>query len=442
MIKIIEVESADSVSLQRSTETGSEEQRQAVLKIISQVKQQGDRALYALTQQFDQVELDTLKVSEQELQEAYSYVEEETVHIFQEAIQNIVQFHEKQKRSSWMYTTETGTMLGMQLQPLERVGLYVPGGTAALLSSVLMTAIPALVAGVKEIVMTTPPAKNGKVAPSVLVAADLLGIREIYSVGGAQAIAALAYGTESIKRVDKIVGPGNIYVALAKREVFGLVDIDMIAGPSEIVVLADEKQNPAYIAADLLSQAEHDPLASAICVTNSLELANQVREELVRQVKKLPRQEIAQASIEQHGAIYVTKTLADGLNIVNQLAPEHLELLVEDPFSLLGQVRHAGAIFLGPYSTEPVGDYFAGPNHVLPTNGSARFSSPLSVDDFVKKSSLIAYSKQDFMEHAEKIMSMARYEGLEGHARAIQVRLEEKLVRLEEKPVRLEEKEE
>ncbi|GAA0352481.1 histidinol dehydrogenase [Bacillus horti] len=426
MIKIIERKAQDATaSLQRSIETGTKEQRQAVWDIIEQVKANGDRALFQLTHQFDGVQLDTLNVSEEEIQEAYKFVDEETVETFKQAITNIVQFHEKQKRESWMYSNPNGTKLGMKLRPLQRVGLYVPGGTAALLSSVLMTAIPAQVAGVQQLVLTTPPSKTGKVAPTVLVAADLLGIREIYSVGGAQAIAALAYGTETIKGVDKIVGPGNIYVALAKREVFGTVDIDMIAGPSEIVVLADEQQNPAYIAADLLSQAEHDVLASAICVTTSKELAQDVQAELVKQVQKLPRREIALKALEQHGAIYVTETLEEALDIVNQLAPEHLELMVEEPFELLDSIHHAGAVFLGEYSSEPVGDYFAGPNHVLPTNGSARFSSPLNVDDFMKKSSIIAYSKQDLMENADKIMRIARFEELEGHAQAIQIRLEQ-----------------
>jgi histidinol dehydrogenase len=422
MIKI--VDNFSTASLKRSVGTGTDEQRQAVLDIISEVKRDGDQALFRLTAKFDRVELDHLKISEEEIKEAYGEIEEHVVEAFKEAMENIRHFHEHQKRNSWISTAASGTILGQRITPLDRVGVYVPGGTAALLSSVLMTVIPAQVAEVEEIVMMTPPLPTGKVAAGVLVAADLLGVKDIYKVGGAQAIAALAYGTESIQGVDKIVGPGNIYVALAKREVFGIVDIDMVAGPSEIVVLADEHQNPRYIAADLLSQAEHDALASAVCVTTSMELAQAVQEEVEQQLAVLPRAEIASASIESYGAVYVVPSIDEAIAVVNQLAPEHLEVLVEDPFALLGQIKHAGAIFLGEYSSEPVGDYFAGPNHVLPTNGTAKFSSPLSVDDFVKKSSIISYHQSDFLRNAEKIMSLARYEGLEGHARAIAVRLE------------------
>jgi histidinol dehydrogenase len=422
MIKL--VEDFTRVSLRRSVDAGTDEQRQAVLGIIDEVKRGGDQAVLRLTAKFDRVELDRFIILAEEINDAYEEIDPTTVEAFKEAMHNIRQFHEQQKRNSWMTTAPSGTILGQRITPLDRVGVYVPGGTAALLSSVLMTVIPAQVAGVGEIAMMTPPSPNGKIAAGVLVAADLLGVKEIYKVGGAQAIAALAYGTESVKSVDKIVGPGNIYVALAKREVYGRVDIDMIAGPSEIVVLADEKQNPRYIAADLLSQAEHDVLASSVCVTTSKELAKRIQEEVEQQLVKLPREEIARASIDKYGAIYVTASMEEAIDVVNQLAPEHLELLVQDPFHWLGQIKHAGAIFLGEYSSEPVGDYFAGPNHVLPTNGTARFSSPLNVDDFLKKSSIISYHKNDFLQNAEKIMRLARYEGLEGHARAIGIRLE------------------
>jgi histidinol dehydrogenase len=423
MIKL--VEEFSNVSLRRTVDAGTDEQRKAVLGIIDEVRQGGDQAILRLTAKFDRVELDRFTISENEIKDAYEEIDDTTVEAFKEAMYNIRQFHEQQKRNSWMTTASSGTILGQRITPLDRVGVYVPGGTAALLSSVLMTVIPAQVAGVEEIVMMTPPSHTGNIAAGVLVAADLLGVKEIYKIGGAQAIAALAYGTESVQCVDKIVGPGNIYVALAKREVFGRVDIDMVAGPSEIVVLADGNQNPRYIAADLLSQAEHDVLASAVCVTTSKELAIRIQEEVEKQLKILPREEIARSSIENYGAIYVTETLEEAIDVVNQLAPEHLELLVQDPFHWLGQIKHAGAIFLGEYSSEPVGDYFAGPNHVLPTNGTARFSSPLNVDDFLKKSSIISYHKNDFLLNAEKIMRLARYEGLEGHARAIGVRLEE-----------------
>jgi histidinol dehydrogenase len=317
-------------------------------------------------------------------------------------------------------------MLGQIMRPLKRVGVYVPGGKAAYPSSVLMNVIPAQVAGVPEIVMVTPPSTGGKegIDPYILVAAAEAGVKELYRVGGAQAIAALAYGTDKIAPVDKICGPGNIYVALAKRAVFGAVDIDSIAGPSEIVVLADETADASYIAADLLSQAEHDEMASAVLVTPSAQLAEAVAAEVERQLKELPRQEIARSSIDNYGAVLMVDSLEDGIAVVNQLAPEHLEILTADPMKLLGFIENAGAIFLGPYSSEPVGDYFAGPNHIIPTNGTARFSSPVNVDDFLKKSSLIYYSKEALMKNGESIMTLARHEGLEGHARAIQIRLE------------------
>ncbi|WP_027409916.1 histidinol dehydrogenase [Anoxybacteroides tepidamans] len=410
------------LSLRRTIETGTEEQRRIVQDIIQHVRTQGDEALKMYTEQFDQVTLDTLLVSPEEVEAAYQEIGEEMLSILREAAANIREYHERQKRESWIMTKEDGTILGQKITPLDAVGLYVPGGTAAYPSSVLMNVIPAQVAGVKRIVIVSPPNKQGTLPAGVLVAASELGVREIYKVGGAQAIAALAYGTETIQPVDKIFGPGNIYVALAKREVFGQVAIDMIAGPSEIVVLADESAKANEVAADLLSQAEHDERASSILVTPSMKLALEVASEVKKQLEQLPRKEIAAIAIERHGAIYVTETLAEAVEVVNELAPEHLEIMTSKPMNLLGQIRHAGAIFLGRFSSEPVGDYFAGPNHVLPTNGTARFSSGLNVEEFVKKSSIIFYSDQALQEHGKKIAALARLEGLEAHARAIEER--------------------
>lgn len=420
MIKIVDV---NNFSTKRDVETGTDEQRQAVLQILSAVKQEGDAAVRRFTEKFDGVRLEQLTVTNEEIVAALAETSEEVLEALKEAAENIRTFHEKQARQSWMQTSPTGTLLGQIIRPLKRVGIYVPGGRAAYPSSVLMNALPAKVAGVEEIVMVTPPDKEGRIDPGVLSAAKIAGVTEIYKVGGAQAVAALTYGTDTIKPVDKIVGPGNIYVALAKREVFGLVDIDMVAGPSEIVVLADEQANPVYIAADLLSQAEHDPMASAVLVTTSETLAAQVQAELESQLAELPRREIAEASIRDYGAICVVNDLQQGIQIVNQLAPEHLELMIQDPFQYIGQIENAGAIFLGEYSSEPIGDYFAGPNHVLPTNGTARFSSPLNVDDFIKKSSLISYSKTDLLNNGSKIIALAESEGLTAHARAIEFRL-------------------
>jgi histidinol dehydrogenase len=414
-----------TASLKRSIEQGTKEQLLAVIDIISEVRRNGDEALFAYTQKFDRVQLNQLKVSEDEIEQAYKELDGNLLSIIREAANNIKDYHQRQKRESWITTQENGTILGQKLTPLDSVGVYVPGGLAAYPSSVLMNVIPALVAGVERIVMVTPPQENGKLPAGVLVAASELGVQEIYKVGGAQAIAALAYGTETIEKVDKIVGPGNIYVALAKREVFGTVAIDMIAGPSEIVVLADETARAAEVAADLLSQAEHDERASSVLVTTSVKLANEVKEEVYKQLETLPRKDIAKASIEGYGAIYVTETLDEAIQLVNELAPEHLEVLTESPMDLLGKIRHAGAIFLGRYSSEPIGDYFAGPNHVLPTNGTARFSSPLNVDDFIKKSSIISYSKKAIIENGHKVAAFARLEGLEAHARAVEYRLEE-----------------
>lgn len=421
MMKIVE---AANFSTRRDVETGTKTQRAAVLEILQAVKNEGDAAVLRFTEQFDRITLDGMRVTEEEFRQALDEIDSEVRDAIREAAANIRDYHSRQMRQSWMTTQESGTMLGQLIRPLQRVGLYVPGGTAAYPSSVLMNTIPAQVAGVEEIAVVTPPGKDGAVNPGVLVAAYELGVKEVYKVGGAQAIAALTYGTETIKPVDKIVGPGNIYVALAKREVFGLVDIDMVAGPSEIVVLADSSANPAYVAADLLSQAEHDAMASAVLVTTCRELAQAVQQEVEQQLAVLPRKEIAEASIREHGAICVVDSVEQGLDVVNRLAPEHLEVMLEDPMAHIGKIKNAGAIFLGPYSSEPVGDYFAGPNHVLPTNGTARFSSPLNVDDFLKKSSLISYSRQDLLAHGAKIIALARQEGLEAHARAIQVRLD------------------
>ncbi|MBG9548707.1 histidinol dehydrogenase [Cytobacillus firmus] len=414
----------DQISIKRSVDNGTEEQRAIVKNIIESVRKNGDQALKEYTEKFDGISLDGLKVPLAEIEEALSQVDGKILEIIKEAAENIRSFHEKQLRPSWMTTEENGTVLGQKITPLDSVGLYVPGGTAAYPSSVLMNVIPAKVAGVKRIVITSPPdKKTGKLPPAVLAAAHIAGAEEIYKVGGAQAIAALAYGTESIRPVDKITGPGNIYVALAKREVFGDVDIDMIAGPSEIAILADDTAHADEVAADLLSQAEHDLMASAVLVTPSSALAEAVSAEVDRQLAELPRQEIAAGSISNYGAIYVTESMDEAVETVNSLAPEHLEILTENPMELLGRIRHAGAIFLGRFSPEPVGDYFAGPNHVLPTNGTARFSSPLNVEDFQKKSSILLYSEKALKDNGEKIAAFARLEGLEAHARSIETRL-------------------
>ncbi|MEX2461194.1 MAG: histidinol dehydrogenase [Paenibacillaceae bacterium] len=417
---------ASEFSITREVEYGSEAQNQSVKQIIARVRAEGDAALRDYALEFDKVKIEVLRLTDEEIQAAYAEVDPAFLDAIRQAAVNIRAFHEKQKRQTWLDLQPNGSMLGQILRPLKRVGIYVPGGKAAYPSSVLMNAIPAQVAGVPEIVMVTPPATNGEAGVNayILVAAAEVGIREIYRVGGAQAVAALAYGTESIAPVDKIVGPGNIYVALAKRNVYGVVDIDSIAGPSEIVVLADETADPAYVAADLLSQAEHDEMASAVLVTPSLQLAHAVQAEVQRQLAALPRQAIATQSIRDYGAILTVSSLDEGIAVVNQLAPEHLELMVSEPFQYLGRIENAGAIFLGPYSSEPVGDYWAGPNHILPTNGTARFSSPLNVDDFMKKSSVIYYSKEALMASGRQIMTLAKHEGLEGHARAIEVRLQ------------------
>ncbi|MFT4417158.1 histidinol dehydrogenase [Fredinandcohnia humi] len=413
----------NTVSLKRTIDSGTEEQRKTVIEILTEVQDKGDLALKYYTEKFDGVLIEILKVDRVEINEAYQMIDETLVDIIKEAAENIRDYHSRQVKQSWITMKDNGTMLGQKITPLDAVGVYVPGGKAAYPSSVLMNVIPAQVAGVNRIVMVSPPDKEGRLPAGVLVAADILGVTEIYKVGGAQAVGALAYGTDTIQSVDKIVGPGNIFVALAKREVYGNVDIDMIAGPSEIVILADETSLANEVAADLLSQAEHDERASSVLVTPSMELAEQVLIEVERQVKLLPRVEIAEASINNYGAIYVTKDIEEAIKVVNELAPEHLEIMTKEPMELVSKIRHAGAIFVGRYSSEPVGDYFAGPNHVLPTNGTARFSSPLNVDDFTKKSSIISYSKEAFMENGPKIAAFARLEGLDAHARAIEERL-------------------
>ncbi|WP_423408174.1 histidinol dehydrogenase [Heyndrickxia sp. MSNUG] len=420
-MKILQID--EGISLKRTVDGGTEEQRMAVQEIIAAVRKTGDQAVKAFTEKFDSVSLDDFLVTQDEIAEAYKSVSQKLVDIITEAAANIRTYHEKQLRPSWMTTEENGTMLGQKVTPLDSVGVYVPGGTAAYPSSVLMNVIPAKTAGVERIVMVSPPDRDGKLPAGVLVAADIAGVKEIYKIGGAQAIAALAYGTETIKPVDKITGPGNIFVALAKREVFGDVAIDMIAGPSEIGILADDTASAEEVAADLLSQAEHDPRACAILVTTSPSLAEDVQTEVERQLAQLPRKEIAEAAIKDYGAIYVASDMDEAIGAINQLAPEHLEIVTENAIELLGKIKHAGAIFLGRYSSEPVGDYFAGPNHVLPTNGTARFSSPLSVEDFQKKSSIILYSEKAMKENGAKIAEFARLEGLEAHARAVETRV-------------------
>ena len=422
----MEIKSLQSgLSLKRTVDGGTDAQREAVRKILQDVAAEGDRALIRYTEKFDQVALSSLKVTKEEIEESLERLPEGMLKIMEEAAGNIRSYHEKQKQNSWVDLAASGTMLGQKRTPLDSVGIYVPGGTAAYPSSVLMNAIPAHVAGVERIVMVSPPGKDGKLPASVLAAASIAGVTDIYKVGGAQAIGALAYGTETIAKVDKITGPGNIYVALAKREVYGDVDIDMIAGPSEIAVLADETADARYVAADLLSQAEHDARACSVLVTTSRELAEQVKAEVEMQLESLPRKEIAASAWEEFGGIYVAETMEEAVAAINELSPEHLEIQTKDAMNVTGAIKHAGAIFIGAYSSEPVGDYFAGPNHVLPTNGTARFSSPLNVDDFQKKTSLIMYSKEDMERNAAKIAAFARLEGLEAHARAVEARLKE-----------------
>ncbi|MDO5545766.1 MAG: histidinol dehydrogenase [Eubacteriales bacterium] len=395
-----------------------------VADILYDVRKNGDKAVLSYCAKFDKAELTTLEVSKEEIEEALTLVEPEFLEILKEAAANIRAFHSRQVRNSFVLADKPGIVLGQKVTPIEKVGVYVPGGTAAYPSTVLMDTIPAKIAGCPQIVMVTPPGKDGKINPAILAAASIAGVDKIFKVGGAQAIAALAYGTESIPKVDKIVGPGNAFVAEAKKQVFGMVSIDMIAGPSEILVIADGKSDPVHVAADLLSQAEHDKLASAVLVTDSEKLAAAVAEELERQLPKLPREEIARASIENNGKIIVADSLMAGIEIANEIAPEHLELMVDDPFSYLDAVKNAGSIFMGRSCPEALGDYFAGPNHTLPTSGTARFSSPLSVDDFVKKSQFSYYTADALGNVAEKIAAFAEKEGLRAHGRSVLVRKE------------------
>ena len=395
-----------------------------VADIIANVRAKGDKAVLEYNLKFDKAELETLLVSQEEIQEAFAAVEPEFLSILEEAAENIRNFHSKQVRNSFVIADKPGIVLGQKVTPIEKVGVYVPGGTAAYPSTVLMDTIPAKIAGCPRIVMVTPPGKDGKINPVILAAAKIAGVDQIFKVGGAQAVAALAYGTESIPKVDKIVGPGNAFVAEAKKQVFGLVSIDMIAGPSEILVIADGKSNPAHVAADLLSQAEHDKLASAVLVTDSAELAELVSAELEKQIPLLPRAEIARASIDNNGKIIVAENLMQGIEISNEIAPEHLELMVDDPFAYLDAVKHAGSIFMGRNCPEALGDYFAGPNHTLPTSGTARFSSPLSVDDFVKKSQFTYYTASALNAVADYIHYFAGKEGLQAHGKSAIIRKE------------------
>ncbi len=396
-----------------------------VTDIISNVRANGDKAVFEYNLKFDGADLDTLEVTEAEIQEAFEAVEPKFLDILRNAAENIRNFHSKQVRTSFIINDKEGVVTGQKVTPIEKVGLYVPGGTAAYPSTVLMDSIPAKIAGCKEIVMVTPPSKNGKVNPVILAAAKIAGIDRIFKVGGAQAVAALAYGTESIPKVDKIVGPGNAFVAEAKRQVFGIVSIDMIAGPSEIRVIADGKTNPAHAAADLLSQAEHDKMASAVLVTDSEELAQAVSDELERQIPLLSRSEIARESIDNNGKIIIADNLRDVIAISNEIAPEHLELLVDNPFDYLDAIDNAGSIFMGRNCPEALGDYYAGPNHTLPTSGTARFSSPLSVDDFVKKTQYTYYTKEALDKVAEEVAFFAEKEGLTAHAKSVTIRTED-----------------
>ena len=397
-----------------------------VNEIVNTVRKEGDKALFDYTLRFDKTEItkDTLQVTQEEINEAFSLVSDELVEIMKRAAANIEEYHMKQKRYSWFDSKPDGTILGQKVTPLSKVGVYVPGGKAAYPSSVLMNVIPAKCAGVEEIVMVTPPGKDGKVNPGTLVAAAIGGVKTIYKAGGAQAIAALAFGTESVPKVDKIVGPGNIFVALAKKAVFGFVSIDSIAGPSEILVLADETANPRYVAADLLSQTEHDELASAILVTTSMELAKKVSDEADAFVKQLSRKDILEKSLENYGYILVAQNMEEAIDTANDIASEHLEIVTKNPFDTMTRIKNAGAIFLGEYSSEPLGDYFAGPNHVLPTNGTAKFFSPLGVDDFIKKSSIISYSREALEPVSGDIIKFAESERLTAHANSIKVRFE------------------
>lgn len=428
MIKITDVSGNEGKKfiefLKKRTEDVQKDVNIVVDKILEDVRNRGDDAIIEYTQKFDSkfVTVENFIVTSAEIKNAYKMVDQDFLYAITLAKENVLEFHEKQKRNAWMMTKEKGTILGQTIRGLESVGIYVPGGTASYPSSVIMNAVPAKVAGVENLVMVTPPLKDGSVNPHILVAADIAGVDKIYKIGGAQAIAGLAYGTEKISKVDKIVGPGNIYVAMAKKSVFGTVAIDMIAGPSEILIIADELANEKFIAADLMSQAEHDVLASAMLITTSRELAEKVAGEIEIQIKEMSRSGIIKESLEKYGVILIVSDIKEAIDFANKIAPEHLEVMLKDPFDYLGDIKNAGSIFLGQYAPEPLGDYMAGPNHVLPTSGTARFFSPLSVDDFVKKSSYIYYTKEALGEVKDKVIKLSDVEGLTAHGNSIKVR--------------------
>lgn len=422
MIKILDYSALGEQIFNREESTINVEE--IVTEIIDKVKKEGDSALYYYAEKFDKAKLDSLEVSQKEFDEAFTMVDQKFIEVLNASAKNIIAFHTNQLRKGFEIKGEDGIIIGQKITPVERAGLYVPGGTACYPSTVLMDSIPAKIAGVSEICITTPPNASGKINPVILVAAKIAGVDKVYKVGGAQAVAALAYGTKTIKKVDKIVGPGNAFVAEAKRQVFGKVSIDMIAGPSEILVIADGKSNPKHVAADLLSQAEHDKMASAVLVTESLDLANAVSEEIERQLENLERKEIARVSIDQNGKIIVAKDLEEVIAVSNKIAPEHLELIVDNPFDYLDKITNAGSIFMGRYCPEALGDYYAGPNHTLPTSGTARFSSPLSVDDFIKKSQYTFYTQSALEKVYKDVAYFAQKEGLTAHAKSATVRFE------------------
>ncbi len=427
-MKIVQADLATAKKYLAQQVLASEEAQveEVVKAILADVKENGDRALAHYTEKFDHVALSEFRLSAADIENGFQQTAPEVIEALELAKANIVSFHEKQKQTGFVDAEKSGVIRGQLVLPMETIGIYVPGGTARYPSSVLMNALPAQIAGVKRIVMVTPSGPEG-IPSAILAAAKISGVEEIYQIGGAQAIAALAYGTESIPKVDKIVGPGNIFVATAKKILFGQVAIDMIAGPSEVVVLADESANPRFIAADLLSQAEHDTLARAILITTSQDLAQRVQTEVATQLALLPREEIARQAIEKHSALFVVADIETQFALMNEIAPEHLEIQLNDPFSHLSRVKHAGSVFLGAYASEPLGDYLAGPNHVLPTSGTARFFSPLGVEDFIKRTAFISYTKEALALEKDAVMVLAREEGLEAHARAIQVRFEEEL---------------
>ncbi|MBE6688208.1 MAG: histidinol dehydrogenase [Ruminococcaceae bacterium] len=425
MIKIFDIKDTDISSIIKRDNEFDRSVENIVEDIIKNVRANGDKALFEYCEKFDKAKLSFLEVTSEEIDEAYNSAEPEFIKTLEMAKANIYDYHRRQKRENFVVNEKDGVIMGQRIIPIEKAGLYVPGGTASYPSSVLMNSIPAKIAGVSQLVMVTPPGSDGKIAPAILTAAKVAGVDRIFKVGGAQAIAALAYGTETIPKVDTIVGPGNIFVATAKRMVFGTVNIDMVAGPSEILVIADGKGNASHIAADLLSQAEHDRLSSAILITDSMDFAVKVQNELEVQIPLLPRAEIARTSIDNNGKIIIVKDLAQAVDVSNAIAPEHLEISTDDPFALLNSVKNAGSVFLGRNVPEALGDYFAGPNHTLPTSGTARFSSPLSVDDFIKKSSFIYYTKEALGQVQERIVDFAHREGLDAHANSIAIRFKE-----------------